>query len=206
MDARIEAIMQMDWDTLERTISGCTACPLYQTATQAVPGGGSRRPDWLFVGEAPGENEDLQGKPFVGQSGRMLDHMLASVDLTRDEIYISNVVKHRPPNNRNPAPFEVQQCLPYLLRQIELLQPKIIVAMGRFAALSLLNSKASLASLRGRVHAYQGIPLVVTYHPAYLLRSPQEKAKAWEDLQLARQTLHAQRQPGMPGQAASPAS
>lgn len=205
MDARVEAIMQMDWDTLERTISGCTACPLYETATHAVPGGGSLQPDWLFVGEAPGENEDLQGKPFVGQSGRMLDRMLASVDLTRDEIYISNVVKHRPPNNRNPAPFEVQQCLPYLVRQIELLQPKIIVAMGRFAALSLLNSKASLASLRGRVHAYQGIPLVVTYHPAYLLRSPQEKAKAWEDLQLARQTLHARR-PGAPDPAASPAS
>jgi DNA polymerase len=157
-----------------------------------VPGVGDRDADWLFVGEAPGADEDARGEPFVGQAGRLLDRMLAAVGLSRtDNVYIANVLKCRPPGNRNPEPFEVAQCSPHLLRQIGLVRPKLIVAMGRFAAQTLLGTDASIASLRGRRFEYQGVPLVVSYHPAYLLRNLPDKAKAWEDLCFARATMRA---------------
>jgi DNA polymerase len=157
-----------------------------------VFGVGDERASWMLVGEAPGADEDRLGEPFVGQAGRLLDNMLAALGLTRgNDVYIANVLKCRPPGNRNPQPDEVAQCSPYLLRQIGLIQPKLIVAMGRFAAQALLNTDASIASLRGRVHRYAGVPLVVTYHPAYLLRSLPDKAKAWIDLRFAARTLSA---------------
>ena len=143
----------------------------------------------MLIGEAPGENEDSQGEPFVGQAGKLLDNMLRALTLARDaNVYIANVIKCRPPGNRNPEPDEVARCEPYLQRQVALVKPKLIVAMGRFAAQSLLKNDASISSLRGRVHEYEGVPVIVTYHPAYLLRSLQDKAKAWADLCLARKT------------------
>lgn len=183
-------VMQMDWGALKHAIQTCTACGLHNTRTQGVVGVGDEHADWLVIGEAPGEDEDEQGEPFVGQAGKLLDAMLAAIDLKRGEnVYIANVLKSRPPGNRNPAPEEVAACMPYLLRQIELIQPKIILAMGRFAVQSLLQTDDTIARLRGRVHSHQGIPLIVTYHPAYLLRNLTDKAKAWEDLCLARQTM-----------------
>jgi len=180
------------WDALREAVNTCTRCKLHATRTQGVFGVGDQHADWLIVGEAPGADEDLQGEPFVGQGGRLLDAMLAAIGLRRgDNVYIANVLKSRPPGNRNPEPDEIAACMPYLLQQIELLQPKIIVAMGRFAAQSLLSSKDAIASLRGRVHHFHGVPLIVTYHPAYLLRTLTDKAKAWEDLCLARQTYAA---------------
>ncbi|MEQ1591728.1 MAG: uracil-DNA glycosylase [Thiobacillaceae bacterium] len=177
------------WDALREAVNTCTACKLHTTRTQGVPGVGDLNADWLIVGEAPGADEDAQGEPFVGQAGRLLDAMLAAIGLQRDKnVYITNVLKSRPPGNRNPEADEVEACMPYLLKQIELLQPKIILALGRFAAHSLLDTQASIAQLRGRTHPYQGVPLIVTYHPAYLLRSPGDKALAWEDLCLARET------------------
>src|SRR5262245_45946721 len=156
----------------------------------SVPGVGDPGAEWLFVGEAPGAEEDARGEPFVGQAGRLLDNMLAAVDLARGKnVYIANVLKCRPPGNRNPEPDEVVKCSPHLLRQIGLVQPKLIVAMGRFAAQTLLGTDATIASLRGRVHRYAGVPLVVTYHPAYLLRNLPDKAKSWADLLFARRTL-----------------
>ncbi len=185
-----DPVMQMDWDALKHAIRTCTACDLHKTRTQGVVGVGDENADWLIIGEAPGADEDEQGEPFVGQAGKLLDAMLAAIDLKRDEnVYIANVLKSRPPGNRNPAPEEVAACMPYLLRQIALIQPKIILAMGRFAAQSLLQTDDAIAKLRGQVHRYQGIPLIVTYHPAYLLRNLTDKAKAWEDLCLARQTM-----------------
>lgn len=182
----------LSWDNLREAVNSCTRCKLHQTRTQGVFGVGDQQADWLIVGEAPGADEDAQGEPFVGQAGRLLDAMLAAIGLRRgDNVYIANVLKSRPPGNRNPEPDEVAACMPYLLQQIELLQPKIIVAMGRFAAQNLLASKDVIASLRGRVHHFQGVPLIVTYHPAYLLRTLPDKAKAWEDLCLARQTYAA---------------
>ena len=152
----------------------------------ALPG--DRQADWLIVGEAPGENEDLQGEPFVGQAGKLLDNMLRALGLSRREkVYIANVLKCRPPGNRNPEPDEVARCEPFLRRQVELLQPKIIVAMGRFAVQSLLGTTEAIGKLRGQRHSYAGVPVVVTYHPAYLLRSLPDKAKAWADLCLARE-------------------
>ncbi|MGE5128376.1 MAG: uracil-DNA glycosylase [Sphingomonadaceae bacterium] len=180
----------MNWEDLKRAVSSCTACSLHAARTQTVFGVGDERAEWLLVGEAPGAEEDRLGEPFVGQAGKLLDNMLAALGLKRGEnVYIANVLKCRPPGNRNPEPEEVARCTPYLLRQIALIQPKLIVAMGRFAAQTLLASDASIASLRGRVHRYAGVPLVVTYHPAYLLRTLPDKAKAWSDLVFARRLM-----------------
>lgn len=191
-DARALQIARMDWTELERAVTGCTACALCKTRKQTVFGVGNRRARWLIVGEAPGAEEDLRGEPFVGQAGRLLDNMLAAIGLTRNaDVYIANVLKCRPPGNRNPEPFEVAQCTPHLLRQIDLVAPALLIAMGRFAAQTLLETDASIAALRGRLHRFRGLPCIVTYHPAYLLRSLQDKAKAWEDLCFARATMAA---------------
>ena len=180
----------MSWAPLKAKVAGCTDCKLRAGCTQTVFGVGDEQADWLLVGEAPGAEEDRQGEPFVGQAGRLLDHMLFSIGLSREKnVYIANVIKCRPPGNRNPEPDEVATCSPYLLRQIALIQPKLILAMGRFAAQALLNTDATIASLRGRVHSYAGVPLIVTYHPAYLLRTLPYKAKAWADLVFARKTI-----------------
>ncbi|MEW9897842.1 uracil-DNA glycosylase [Chitinivorax sp. PXF-14] len=188
-DGRTQRIHTLDWDQLQGEVAGCQACPLCKTRRNTVFGVGDARADWLIVGEAPGGEEDRQGEPFVGPAGKLLDNMLNAVGLKRgDNVFIANVLKCRPPQNRDPAPHEVQQCEPFLLRQIELIQPKIIVALGRFAAQSLLKSDARIGSLRGKVHTYHGVPLVITYHPAYLLRNQPDKARAWEDLCLARKT------------------
>jgi uracil-DNA glycosylase family 4 len=178
------------WVELKQAVPACTACSLHKSRTQTVFGVGDESADWLLVGEAPGAEEDRLGDPFVGQAGRLLDAMLAAIDLSREEnVYICNVLKCRPPGNRNPEPGEVAKCTPFLLRQVELIGPKLIVAMGRFAAQTLLNTDASIASLRGRVHQYAGRPLIVTYHPAYLLRNLPDKSKAWADLVFARKTM-----------------
>lgn len=183
-------VSQMDWPALKACVAACTACALHQKRNKTVFGVGDERADWLFVGEGPGADEDAQGEPFVGQAGRLLDNMLAAIALKRGaNVYIANIVKCRPPGNRNPQAEEVQACLPYLRRQIELLQPKLIIALGKVAAVSLLGRDASIASLRGQVHEHRGIPLIVTYHPAYLLRTLPDKAKAWEDLCFAVKTM-----------------
>jgi len=180
------------WIPLKAAVSGCMKCALHQTRTQTVFGVGDENAEWMLIGEAPGAEEDRLGAPFVGQAGKLLDNMLAALGLSREKnVYIANVLKCRPPGNRNPAPEEVEQCSPHLLQQIELVKPKLIVAMGRFAAQTLLKTDASISSLRGRVHRYAGVPLIVTYHPAYLLRTLEDKAKAWEDLVFARKTLQA---------------
>jgi len=187
---RAGRIARMGWDELKAEVAACTACGLRKTCTQTVFGVGDQQADWLLVGEAPGAEEDARGEPFVGQAGRLLDGMLAGIGLARAQnVYIANVLKCRPPGNRNPERGEVESCSPLLLRQIELLRPRLILAMGRFACQTLLDTEASIASLRGRVHRYQGVPLIVTYHPAYLLRNLPDKAKAWEDLCFARRTL-----------------
>jgi DNA polymerase len=171
------------WSELKQQVRDCQRCGLRGGCTQTVFGVGNEQADWLFVGEGPGADEDAQGEPFVGQAGKLLDNMLMAIKLARGkQAYIANIVKCRPPNNRNPAADEIAQCLPYLQRQIELIQPKLIVALGKVAANNLLGEDVPLGSLRGTLHDYHGIPLIVTYHPAYLLRSPSEKAKAWEDL------------------------
>jgi DNA polymerase len=178
-----------DWDSLAAAVAACTRCELHKTRTQAVLGVGDRHAEWLVVGEAPGAEEDRLGQPFVGQAGKLLDAMLAAIGQARGRnVYIANVLKSRPPGNRDPRPEEVAACLPYLERQIDLIRPKIILALGRFAAQSLLRTDTPIGRLRGRVHEYRGVPLVVTYHPAYLLRNPADKAKVWEDLVLARKT------------------
>ncbi len=178
------------WVEIKQAVPACTACSLHKTRTQTVFGVGDEKAEWLLVGEAPGAEEDRLGDPFVGQAGKLLDNMLASLGLDRKHnVYIANVLKCRPPGNRNPEPDEVAKCTPFLLKQIELIRPKLIVAMGRFAAQTLLNTDASIASLRGRLHEYAGVPLVVTYHPAYLLRNLPDKAKAWADLVFARRTM-----------------
>ncbi len=180
----------LGWSELKSRVAACTACDLHRTRTRTVFGVGDENADWLLVGEAPGADEDAQGEPFVGQAGKLLDNMLQSIGLKRGEnVYIANVLKCRPPGNRNPLPEEVAKCEPYLRRQVELIRPKLIVSLGKFAAQTLLGQDATIASLRGSVHAYQGIPLIVTYHPAYLLRTLPDKAKAWEDLCLAKQTM-----------------
>lgn len=187
---RIATIMRMDWAELEEAVTYCPACNLCKTRTKTVFGVGDMHADWFFVGEAPGAEEDRKGEPFVGQAGKLLDNMLAAIDLKRgSNVYIANVLKCRPPDNRDPQGEEVMQCDPYLKRQVELIQPKLIVALGKFAAQSLLNSKNSIASMRCKQHDYHGVPVVVTYHPAYLLRSLSEKAKAWEDLCYARELM-----------------
>jgi DNA polymerase len=195
-DDRAERIARMDWDELRATVAACTACGLRKTCTQTVFGVGDRQADWLLVGEAPGAEEDARGEPFVGQAGKLLDGMLAGIALQRGNgVYIANVLKCRPPGNRNPEHAEVARCAPFLARQVELIRPRLILAMGRFACQTLLATDASIASLRGRVHRYQGVPLVVTYHPAYLLRSLADKAKAWEDLCFARRSMAGLRRP-----------
>ncbi|MES2940471.1 MAG: uracil-DNA glycosylase [Pseudomonadota bacterium] len=186
IEARPTGIDTMTWDVLAETVSGCRACKLCQSRRNTVFGVGDTRPDWLVIGEAPGENEDLQGEPFVGQAGKLLDNMLRPLGVSRKhKVYIANVLKCRPPGNRNPEPEEVAQCEPFLRRQVELLQPRIILAMGRFAVQSLLQTTEPIGRLRGRPHQYNGVPVVVTYHPAYLLRNLPDKAKAWADLCLA---------------------
>ncbi|MFM0593216.1 uracil-DNA glycosylase [Paraburkholderia dilworthii] len=186
------AIHTLDWDALSERVAGCESCRLCEKRTNTVFGVGDRNADWMLIGEAPGENEDRQGEPFVGQAGKLLDNMLRSLTLARDtNVYIANVIKCRPPGNRNPEPDEVARCEPYLQRQVALVKPKLIVALGRFAAQSLLKTEASISSLRGRVHEYEGVPVIVTYHPAYLLRSLPDKSKAWADLCLARDTWRA---------------
>ena len=213
---RPEGVADMDWPQLEATVAACRACGLCAGRTQTVFGVGSRTADWMVIGEAPGENEDRQGQPFVGQAGKLLDNMLAAIGLSRQVeeiidsgaaradpasasglkdskqgVYIANVLKCRPPGNRNPQPDEITQCEPYLRRQVALVQPKIILAMGRFAVQSLLQTTEPIGKLRGRVHHYEGVPVIVTYHPAYLLRALPEKAKAWQDLCLALATARA---------------
>jgi DNA polymerase len=178
------------WMELRQAVPACTACALHKSRTQTVFGVGDENADWLLVGEAPGAEEDRLGDPFVGQAGKLLDSMLAAIGLNRRKnVYIANVLKCRPPGNRNPQPEEVASCSPYLQAQIALIRPRLIVAMGRFAAQTLLSTDASIASLRGRVHAYAGVPLIVTYHPAYLLRNLPDKAKAWADLLFAVKTM-----------------
>jgi uracil-DNA glycosylase len=178
------------WIPLKAAVSGCVQCGLHKTRTQTVFGVGDENADWMLIGEAPGAEEDRLGDPFVGQAGKLLDNMLAAIDLSRRRnVYIANVLKCRPPGNRNPTPEEVARCSPHLLQQIELIKPKLILAMGRFAAQTLLGTGASIASLRGRVHHYAGVPLIVTYHPAYLLRTLEDKAKAWEDLVFAKKIM-----------------
>ena len=189
-DERRSRIATLTLDALVDDIAGCTACALCKTRRMTVPGVGDPRAQWMFVGEAPGADEDSQGEPFVGAAGQLLDNMLVALGLARTEnVYIANVLKCRPPNNRTPEPAEALACAPYLDRQIELIAPRLIVALGRSAAGRLLDTDAPVSSLRNRVHRYRGTPLIVTYHPAYLLRTPADKAKAWEDLLFARRTL-----------------
>lgn len=184
-------IATLDWPALRDSVAACRACALCESRRQTVFGVGHPRAHWLIVGEAPGEQEDLRGEPFVGPAGQLLDNMLRALGLTRDQapperqVFIANTLKCRPPRNRNPEPAETAQCAPYLARQIELVQPRIILAMGRFAAQALLASDEPLGKLRGRVHAWRGVPVVATYHPAYLLRTLADKARAWDDLCLA---------------------
>jgi DNA polymerase len=183
-----------DWDSLRAAVLDCRRCELANGRGHAVFGVGDQDADWLIVGEAPGAEEDRLGEPFVGQAGKLLDAMLAAIGLRRgDNVYIANVLKSRPPNNRDPRPDEVAACLPYLERQIDLIRPRLILALGRFAAQSLLHTDTSISRLRGRLHEYHGVPLLVTYHPAYLLRNMADKGKAWEDLCLARDTMTALR-------------
>ncbi|MFZ5524095.1 MAG: uracil-DNA glycosylase [Pseudomonadota bacterium] len=180
----------LDWPELKQLVHDCTACRLRAGCTQTVFGVGDENADWLFIGEGPGADEDALGEPFVGQAGKLLDNMLLAIKLKRgNNVYIANIVKCRPPGNRTPAADEIATCLPYLQRQIELIKPKLIVALGKVASNALLGRDATLASLRGKLHDYRGIPVIVTYHPAYLLRSPTEKAKTWQDLCLAVQKM-----------------
>ena len=190
LDARAAEIAQMEWPQLKDSVAGCTACPLHKERNKTVFGVGDEHAEWLLIGEGPGADEDAKGEPFVGQAGKLLDNMLAAIGLKRGaNVYIANVIKCRPPGNRNPEPLEAAQCEPYLHRQIELIKPKLIVALGKVAAVNLLKREATVASLRGKVFEYQGIPLIITYHPAYLLRSLPDKAKAWVDLCFAVDTM-----------------
>src|ERR1700675_820313 len=179
----------MDWPELRARVAACTRCSLSTTRTQTVFGVGNLRAEWLVVGEAPGAEEDRQGEPFVGRAGQLLNSMLRAVGLTREQVYIANVLKCRPPGNRDPSASEAAECLPYLEQQIALLKPKIMLAVGRIASQNLLRTDVTLGSLRQQVHRFglSQVPLVVTYHPAYLLRTPTDKRKAWEDLKFARE-------------------
>jgi uracil-DNA glycosylase family 4 len=176
-------------DALARVIAKCTSCPLYGTATNPVPGEGSPTAQLVCVGEAPGATEDATGRPFVGQAGKLLDKILGAIQLAREDVFICNVLKHRPPGNRNPLPSEVAACSPYLVRQLELIRPRAILAFGTFAAQTLLQTPLTIGKLRGAVHRYYGVPLIVTYHPAALLRNPAWKRPTWEDVQYARRIL-----------------
>jgi DNA polymerase len=183
------AAPEAPWEALRAEVLQCTRCPLHAGRTQGVFGVGNPRAEWMVIGEAPGAEEDRRGEPFVGRAGQLLDAMLRAIGLSRAEnVYIANILKSRPPNNRDPRPEEVAACLPYLRRQIEMVRPRLLLAVGRIAAQNLLGTEESLGRLRGRVHRFGELntPLVVTYHPAYLLRSPADKRKAWEDLKFAR--------------------
>jgi DNA polymerase len=173
-----------DLQRIEADVMACTRCPLHETRTQGVFARGNPRAALMFIGEAPGADEDAQGLPFVGRAGKLLDKMIFAMGLRQDEVYITNILKSRPPNNRDPKPNEVEACWPYLARQIELIQPKVICTLGRPASFTLLNTDRSMGKMRGRWHSYEGIPLMPTYHPAYLLRSPSQKKRAWEDLKM----------------------
>lgn len=177
-------------DEIAKHVASCTRCPLYATATNPVPGEGNPNADFMCVGEAPGATEDETGRPFVGAAGQLLTKILGAIGLSREDVFIANVLKHRPPGNRNPAPDEVAACSPYLIRQIELVKPKVILALGTFAAQTLLDTKTPIGKLRGSIHQYHGVPLVVTYHPAALLRNPSWKRPTWEDVQLAHRILN----------------
>jgi DNA polymerase len=176
----------LDWPALREAVAGCRQCALHATRTQTVFGVGNENADWMIIGEAPGAEEDRRGEPFVGRAGKLLDEMLRAVGQGRDQVFIANILKCRPPNNRDPKPEESSQCRGYLERQIELVQPKIILAVGRIAAQLLLDTDTPVGRLRGKPHQLGNTPLVVTYHPAYLLRSPAQKRKSWDDLRLAR--------------------
>ncbi|MBI5792922.1 MAG: uracil-DNA glycosylase [Rhodocyclales bacterium] len=194
--ASSQATAAMDWDALAMSVAACRQCGLCEARKQAVLGVGNRKADWLFVGEGPGAEEDQRGEPFVGQAGKLLDAMLAAIGLRRGEdVYIANAVKCRPPGNRTPTPEETATCRPYLERQIELIQPKLIVALGRPAAQTLLRTEVKIGASRGKCFDYRGIPVVITYHPAYLLRTPLDKALAWEDLCFMRHTMKALKAP-----------
>lgn len=192
-ESRAARIARLDWDALGGEVRQCTACNLCESRTQTVFGVGNRQADWLIVGEAPGADEDRQGEPFVGRAGKLLNPMLEAIGLKREQVFIANILKCRPPDNRDPAPAEAASCRPFLERQIALIQPRIILAVGRIAAQNLLNTDTPIGKLRGEIHFLGAarIPLVVTYHPAYLLRSPREKRKSWDDLRLARRALTA---------------
>lgn len=176
-------------DEIAKAIKACTACGLYSTAKNAVPGEGNPHAGFVCVGEAPGQTEDETGRPFVGAAGQLLTKILAAINLTREEVFICNVLKHRPPGNRNPAPAEIAACSPFLLRQLEVLRPRVILALGTFASQTLLQTTTPIGKLRGQVHRYYGVPLIVTYHPAALLRNPSWKRPTWEDVQLARRVF-----------------
>lgn len=189
---REQKIAILNWEELKSAVSTCKACELYKTRINPVFGVGNQNADLLVIGEAPGANEDKQGEPFVGRGGQLLTNMLLAIGLKRENIYIANILKSRPPNNRDPSLDEVKACTPYLLRQISLIKPKLILAVGRIAAHYLLSTNASMANLRGNLFHYgaKGIPLLVTYHPAYLLRAPREKRKAWQDMQCVKKQLN----------------
>jgi uracil-DNA glycosylase len=208
LDERAAPIATLAWGPLHDAVASCTACGLCESRRQTLFGVGHAQADWMIVGEAPGEQEDLQGEPFVGPAGQLLDQMLRAVGQSRraasgegveddqagdpaTRVFIANTLKCRPPRNRNPEPDEMARCEPFLKRQVALVQPKLILLLGRFAVKQLLKSDDAIGKLRGRVHRYEGIPVIVTYHPAYLLRNLPEKAKAWEDLCLARATADA---------------
>jgi DNA polymerase len=188
---RLPAAPAGDWGTLRERVAACTACDLCKTRTQTVFGVGSTSADWLVIGEAPGADEDRQGEPFVGRAGQLLNAMLLAIGLPRETVFIANILKCRPPGNRDPKPEEVARCLPFLHNQVALLKPKMILAVGRIAAQNLLATDLPLARLRGKLHRFGAAdtPLVITYHPAYLLRTPADKRKAWEDLKFARATF-----------------
>ncbi len=195
----VPAVDLMNWPELTKQVAVCKTCPLCEQRKQAVLGVGDLNPDWLFIGEGPGAEEDTQGEPFVGPAGKLLDNMLAALDISRDhKVYIGNAVKCRPPGNRTPEAAEIAACRPYLERQIALLKPKIIVLLGKVAVQSVLHEDKTLASMRGKRFEYEGIPVVVTYHPAYLLRNLPDKIKAWEDLLFARRLLRTQASPELP--------
>lgn len=193
-DSRTARIARLDWEQLAEEVRQCTACGLCSTRTQTVFGVGNRQAKWLIIGEAPGADEDQQGEPFVGRAGKLLNPMLLAIGLKREQVFIANILKCRPPENRDPTSTEAASCRPFLERQIELIRPRIILAVGRIAAQNLLATDTQIGKLRGRVHRFgpARLPLIVTYHPAYLLRSPREKRKSWDDLRLAQRTLAAE--------------
>jgi uracil-DNA glycosylase len=192
-EGRAIGIDRMQWDELAQTVASCRACKLCAGRRNTVFGVGDTPADWLIVGDAPTEDEDLQGEPFAGQAGQLLDNMLKAIGLDRrHKVYITNIVKCRAPGDRNPRPEELAQCEPFLRRQVQLLQPRIILAMGRFAVQSLLGTSEPIGKLRGRAHQYLGVPVVVTYHPAYLLRNLPDKARAWADLCMAQELMRGQ--------------